>query len=394
MDLITKKYRWAGNIFLLLLCLTLSPGYACTIFVLTDAERTLFFNNEDWSNPATRLWFIPAGEGYYGATYVGFDNGWAQGGVNTEGLAFDWVAGFEAQWEWEENPALQSVRGNPSQRMLERCTTVEEAIAFYKKYWEPGFSYAKIMIADKNGASVIIGAKNNQLQFDTSSVSRGFGYGNQVLDKMLTPKTIPTLASGVPILHACRQEGQYATKYSSVYDLKSGNISLLRFADSSEEVQLNLHDELEKGAHYYDMPAIGQQLKEAPMMLQNNMQRFPIDEYKFIPDQHPAITQKISALLKDGAAGTLSSDDFTDGFWKEIEPMQQDIQADMARLGTLISLMPVEAREDDLHGNYRYRIAYENAIVLQSFVLDDQYKIAFIRQEGAEQKFSTNKQVE
>ena len=26
--------------------------------------------------------------------YVGFDNGWAQGGMNTAGLAFDWVAGY------------------------------------------------------------------------------------------------------------------------------------------------------------------------------------------------------------------------------------------------------------------------------------------------------------
>ncbi len=35
---------------------------ACTIAVLTDGERVLFCNNEDWSNPNTRIWFIP-GEG-------------------------------------------------------------------------------------------------------------------------------------------------------------------------------------------------------------------------------------------------------------------------------------------------------------------------------------------
>lgn len=392
MHLITKKFRWAGNIFLLSLCFTLSPVYACTIFVLTDAERTLFFNNEDWSDPATRLWFIPAGEGYYGATYVGFDNGWAQGGVNTEGLAFDWVAGFDAQWEGD--PTLLSVRGNPSQRMLESCATVEEAIAFYRKYWEPGFSYAKIMIADKSGASVIIGAKNNQLQFDRSNESRGFGYGSQTLNKMLADRPIPTLASGAPILQACLQDGQYATKYSSVYDLKSGDISLLKFSDRTEEVQINLYDELKKGAHYYDIPAIEEQLKQTPMMLQSSMKRFILDEYKPIPDQHPAITQKISVVLTNAMAGELNSNDFTDEFWKEIEPMRQDIQADMAQLGTLISLTPVEIREEDPQGNYRYRIEYKNAIVLQSFVLDDQHKIASIQPEGAEQKFSTKKQTE
>ena len=392
MDLKARKIRMASSIFLLSLCLAFSPGYACTIFVLTDAQRTLFFNNEDWSNPATRIWFIPAGEGYYGAAYVGFDDGWAQGGVNAEGLAFDWVAGFDAQWE--TGPALQSVRGNPSQRMLESCATVEEAIAFYRKHWEPGFSYAKIMIADKRGASVIIGAKNGQLQFDRSHESRGFGYGSRILHEMLVNQPIPTLASGASILQACLQEGQYATKYSSVYDLKSGNISLLKFSDRTEEVQLNLHDELKKGAHYYDIPAIGQQLKEAPMMLQSSMKRFPLDAYKPIPDQYPAITQKISAMLTNAMAGGLRSDDFSDAFWKVIAPMQQDIQADLTRLGRLISLTPVEAGEENPKGIYRYRIEYENAIVLQTFVLDDQHKITFIKPEGAEQKFDARKKAE
>jgi hypothetical protein len=47
---------------------------ACTIFVLTDTTRALFCNNEDWSNPKTRIWFMPAGDGYYGGVYVGFDD--------------------------------------------------------------------------------------------------------------------------------------------------------------------------------------------------------------------------------------------------------------------------------------------------------------------------------
>jgi penicillin V acylase-like amidase (Ntn superfamily) len=69
------------------------PVHACTIFVLTNTNRALFCNNEDWSETKTRIWFLPAGDGYYGAVYVGFDNGFAQGGLNTEGLAFDGVAG-------------------------------------------------------------------------------------------------------------------------------------------------------------------------------------------------------------------------------------------------------------------------------------------------------------
>jgi hypothetical protein len=71
--------------------------------------------NEDWSNPQTRIWFVPGGSGRHGCVYVGFDDDWAQGGLNTEGLAFDWVAGFEEQWG--PDPKKESAKGNSAQRM-------------------------------------------------------------------------------------------------------------------------------------------------------------------------------------------------------------------------------------------------------------------------------------
>jgi hypothetical protein len=44
------------------LSFTSASVHACTIFVLTDTNQALFCNNEDWSNPKTRIWFLPAGE--------------------------------------------------------------------------------------------------------------------------------------------------------------------------------------------------------------------------------------------------------------------------------------------------------------------------------------------
>lgn len=125
---------------------------ACTIFVITDGQHALFCNNEDWSNPKTRIWFMPADK-HYGRVYVGFDNGWGQGGLNTEGLAFDWVAGYKNKWE--PDPKLKRVKGNPAERMLESCTTVEQAITFFQKHWEPSFSYARILVADRSGPAWI-----------------------------------------------------------------------------------------------------------------------------------------------------------------------------------------------------------------------------------------------
>jgi hypothetical protein len=263
--------------------------HACTIFVLTDTNRALFCNNEDWSETKTRMWFLPAGEGHFGAVYVGFDNGFAQGGLNTEGLGYDWVAGFTDTWE--PDPKLPTARGNSGQRMLETCATVKEAIAFYQTHREPEFRRARILVADKTGASVIIGAKDGKLLVETESHCRGFGFGRQMLDPALAKNPKPTVANGFKILRECRQPGQYATKYSNIYDLKSGDIFLYPFPDRDDEVKLNLAAELKKGAHYYDMLQIQEQLAQAPRPLPLRMKRFPVDEFKPIPDKEPKVTE-------------------------------------------------------------------------------------------------------
>src|ERR1051326_5046234 len=102
------------------------PTHAWTSFVLTSTNRVLFCNNEDWSNPKTQIWFVPGAGRYHGAVYVGFDDDYPQGGLNTEGLAFDWVAGFDERWQ--PDPNVDVVVGNSGQQVLETCASVEEAI--------------------------------------------------------------------------------------------------------------------------------------------------------------------------------------------------------------------------------------------------------------------------
>lgn len=137
----------------------------------------LFCNNEDFNNPVTRIWFVPAEAGRYGCVYVGFDNGWAQGGMNEKGLAFDWVAGYEG------SPVVytdeKKATGNPSERMLESCANVYEAIAFFKEYREPSFPYAKILVADPGGTSVMIESRDGILNFVIKTGSRASDMGRK-----------------------------------------------------------------------------------------------------------------------------------------------------------------------------------------------------------------------
>lgn len=364
--------------------LLLSRVDACTIFVLTDTNRALFCNNEDWSNPRTRIWFVPAGSGHLGCAYVGFDNGWAQGGLNTAGLAFDWVAGFKEKWE--ADPRFKSVKGNPSERMLETCATIPDAIAFYRGSWEPSFSYAKILVADRSGNSVIIGSKDGQLQVEPANRCRGFGYGQRTLDKLLAKPPEPSVTNGAAILRACLQDGPYATKYSSIFDLKSGDVFLFQFPEQSDAAKLNLAAELKKGGHYYDIPEIRQQIGRSPLPLLDNMQRFFLDQLKPIPDTETEVTARLRALTEAAWNGTMRPEDYTAEFWKEIFPKQKTLQADLTALGKLESLTLVWRAIENSKRSYRYRLEFQKATVLVRFVLEEAGPVALAVTEDFESK--------
>ena len=356
-----------------------SPAHGCTIFVLTDGERTLFFNNEDWSNPVSRVWFVPAPEGFYSCVYVGFDNNGAEGGMNSAGLAFDWVAGFNERWT--PYASMQPVGGRTSERMLESCTTVEEAIAFYETYREPQFHRAKILVADKSGASAIIGAREGKLQVERSKQSRGFGYGRQTLAKMLTAETKPNLAKGLEILRACEQKGQYATKYSSVFDLSVGEVSIF-VPGRDEEVKLNLRRELKRGAHYYDIPKIPAQFGEAPKPALSNMRSF-LREFT-AANSNPEVTARVSVVTRRLAVGKMHPADFTPELWKQLKPHKDDIRKDLSAFGDFISAAFVGPAEPAREHEYRYKLEFKKAWVLEDIVLDEGGRFASLRSLGVE----------
>jgi hypothetical protein len=371
---------WRVWVLVLALVCLVQEAFACTIFVLSDAKRTLFFNNEDYSKPATRIWFLPATKTYYGCAYLGFNDDWAQGGVNQYGLAFDWVAGSSNSYT--PVPNLATPQGNPAERMLESCKTVQDAIAFYHRYAEPGFASGAMLIADKTGASVIIHAKNGQLQYDVSHQSRGFGYGDATLKQLLLPTLRPSLENGLPILRACRQEGQYATKYSSVYDLRSGEIYLASLAGKEEILRLDLATELKKGGHFYDLPRLKQQVLQPPVPLLADMQRYLGEGYEPFPADEPAVTALVTKVLKEARTGLLRSEDFTSAFWKMLGSTQQQLQPELEKLGDLVSVRLVERRQT----SWLYLEEFQKAMVLQRIELDATNHIAGLKSEAAELK--------
>ncbi|HWN93946.1 MAG TPA: hypothetical protein VNT99_02845, partial [Methylomirabilota bacterium] len=304
--------------------------------------------------------------------------------LNTAGLAFDWVSGFAEKYE--PDPKLQPVRGNPSERMIESCKTVEEAIAFYSKYREPDFARSRILIADRTGASVVIGARNGKLHMATLRQSRGFGYGRAALEQELAKSPAPTVANGVAILRACLQPGDGGTKYSNAFDLKSGDMVLFPFPRRDESVTFNLAAELAKGPHYYDLAKVRDQFTAAPQPLRNNMKRFYLDEFSPLADQEPAVTEQVRAVIRDSANGTMRSEDYTAEFWSVLAPQQKKIQAELKGLGELVSLTLVGRHDEAASREYRYRAEFDRMVVLQRFVFDEQKKVKSVQSEASELK--------
>jgi hypothetical protein len=44
---------------------------ACTAFMMSEGDKVLVGNNEEYHMPHTRIWFIPSENGNYGRVYFG-----------------------------------------------------------------------------------------------------------------------------------------------------------------------------------------------------------------------------------------------------------------------------------------------------------------------------------
>jgi hypothetical protein len=241
------------------------PLCACTIFKATKDGFTLVGNNEDWNDPDTKVWFLMPEEGVYGRVYFGFKNGWAQGGMNDQGLFFDWVAGFES--DYKEDPKKKNFKGSLSELILEKAATVEEALAVYSVYNERAFTKARIFLADRTGASAVVGFSKGKMMIDRRE--KGFqvlGAGYKTAASALKDSDAVSVETFCDLLKSTMQHFKYPTQYSNVYDLQKRVVYLCNFRHNKAVLKFSLDEELKKGNHYYDIPKIEEQLK-APLQV-------------------------------------------------------------------------------------------------------------------------------
>ena len=255
-------------IMLIIILLVLVPGsylYACTGFCISKGDTVLVGNNEDYNNPNTKVWYVPAEKGKYGRVYFGFDNFFPQGGINEKGLVFDSFASEPYKVKYSLDKPIFS--GSLMDKVVSECATVDEALEMFDKYSMAFLTQGMLFIADEHGNSAIIERDNvirkkgkyqvctNFYQSKTKKEDINCGR-YKIATAMLENADDISVDLGKRVLAATHNEGAYPTLYSNVYDLKRRIVYLYHFHNFQNEVVIDLKAELAKGARTIDLPEL------------------------------------------------------------------------------------------------------------------------------------------
>jgi tetratricopeptide (TPR) repeat protein len=243
-------------LFLLLFILPALPRqvFPCFIMKIAKGNVILAGNNEDINNPLSKIWFEPPEKGKHGITYFGYGSNYPQGGLNDQGLFFDGVAGYKT--DWKPSPQRLEYEGILFRKIMEECATVEDSVAVFQKYNFSPFQLARIFLADRSGASAIVGWFDGELKairdagaFQAIGVKENTGLA--MLQAVQDGKNTVRVDDVKDVLKACHREDQNPTQYSNVCDLKNNIVYMYLYHDYSTAVKFDAAEEYRKGKHFY-----------------------------------------------------------------------------------------------------------------------------------------------
>jgi len=243
----------------------IQPGQGCSVIYATDGELMLGGNNEDYFNPLTKVWFIPAEAGSFGRVYFGFNDYHAQGGMNDQGLFFDGL-GLEGTFPVSKE-GKQRYMGNLVDRAMTECATVDCVVGLFERYYTNDSWWWQFLFGDATGESAIIEAGTIIRQQGGYQVATNFAQSTtppeestcwryQTAVERLEGMEALSVDAMRDLLDAVHLGAPSHTLYSNVYDLKNKLVYLYYFANYDEPVVLDLEEELAQGYHAYDLPSL------------------------------------------------------------------------------------------------------------------------------------------
>ncbi|MFX1563349.1 MAG: hypothetical protein ACFFDP_08585 [Promethearchaeota archaeon] len=261
------SYDWTGNCQI---------PTSCTIFTATIGDSVFFGNNEDYRLWGTYAWVVPRQEistpsgpsTIYGAIFFGFDNnsdladGHPQGGMNDQGLCLDGngLGSYSLNPHYERPPPYASLLAE----LLWECGTINDVITWFQTHTIGSSMAYQLHFADITGDAVVVSAgPDNEIAFTriegaTHLVSTNINVADpnrNVYDcwrystatymlSSITSEDELTVEACRDVLDAVHQEGEYATKYSNIFDPVTRQIYLYNDRDFNNPATMSLNAEL------------------------------------------------------------------------------------------------------------------------------------------------------
>jgi hypothetical protein len=249
---------------------------SCTIFTATVGSTVFFGNNEDYRLWGTYAWFVPSQEiqtptgarTIHGAIFFGFDengdpaDGYPQGGMNDQGLCLDGngLSDYSINPHYERPPPYAALLAE----LLWDCATVGEVILWFQTHTIGDNMAYQLHFADATGDAVVVSAgPDNEIAFTRINAASyiistninvadptrdvfdcwRFSTATNMLASINTESEL-TVEACRDVLDAVHQNGQYATKYSNIFDPVHRLIYLYYDRNYEEVATLSLDVEL------------------------------------------------------------------------------------------------------------------------------------------------------
>jgi penicillin V acylase-like amidase (Ntn superfamily) len=258
------------------------PVRPCTVFFAFDGKSALAGSNEDWADPNTQMWFVPATKDSYGIVYFGFGKGdYPKGGVSSRTLKIPDggitqinptdlyghpQCGMNEKGLYFDGAATDVVKAPPARGkkpydgrlehlILRKCATVEEALQLLETY-AFNLVQGQWLFADKTGDSFIVEAGEVIVRKKGNS---------QVITNFLQSRIEPTkitcpryklVAQALAerkdlsidrVRSLLKATAQKYTAYSTICDLTNGVAYVHHRGDFDRTAKIDLKAELAKG---------------------------------------------------------------------------------------------------------------------------------------------------
>ncbi len=263
----------------LLLLFSANQAWSCSMYKITVGDKTMVGCNEDAWRTSPRIWFeIGDGTTSYGAAFTGsrYDgsNGFApQSGMNEFGLCFSRLAASPPK----ENPTSSVIKktiNNPTQYLkdiLHNCKTVAEVQSYIEAYDYSFFNEDVFIYIDQSGDYLVVEPYCLTLGHEPTYVLSNFCPSCTPQAKALK---LDRYLKGVTFLqnkqdsslsfctalsdtmHVCRARNGDGTLLTSIWDLKNGIVTLYFYHNYKNYIQFNIKDEIAKGNHQLEIPAL------------------------------------------------------------------------------------------------------------------------------------------